>query len=61
MRSTWPNTARGCPPRRDVQAQEVTGYRWTFLFDNMVRYEVHSDVDGTAVLCWAQASPATRS
>lgn len=55
--STWPNTARGCPVAgQTYEAQEVTGYRWTFLFDNMVRYEVHSDVDGNDVaLCWAQS------
>lgn len=55
--TTWPNTARGCPaPGETYEAQEVTGYRWTFLFDNMVRYEVHSDVDGNnPVLCWAQS------
>ena len=28
------------------------GYRWSFTFDNMVRYEVHSGLTGTpAVLC----------
>lgn len=55
--STWPNTARGCPVAgQTYDAQEATGYRWTFLFDNMVRYEVHSDVDGNdVVLCWAQS------
>ena len=55
--TTWPNTARGCPvPGESYEAQEVSGYRWTFLFDNMVRYEVHSDVDGNdPVLCWAQS------
>lgn len=55
--TTWPNTARGCPvPGESYEAQEVTGYRWIFLFDNMIRYEVHSDVDGNdPVLCWAQS------
>ena len=55
--TTWPNTARGCPVAgQTYEAQEVTGYRWTFLFDNLVRYEVHSDVDGNdVVLCWAQS------
>jgi len=55
--TSWPNTARGCPVAGETYAaEEVSGYRWTFLFDNMVRYEVHSDVDGSgAVLCWAQS------
>lgn len=53
--TTWPNTALGCPVEGQTYVEEeVTGYRWTFLFDNLVRYEVHSRQDGSdPVLCWA--------
>ena len=43
----------GCPaPGQTYTAGLVNGYIWTFLFDNQVRYEVHSSLDGAqAVLC----------
>lgn len=53
--TTWPDSSLGCPvPGQPITPGEVAGYRWTFTFDNMVRYEVHSGVTGTpAVLCSA--------
>jgi hypothetical protein len=51
--TSWPDSSLGCPAAGQTYTPgTVNGYRWTFLFDNMVRYEVHSDQDGTpAVLC----------
>ncbi len=51
--TSWPDSSLGCPAAGETYtAGMVNGYRWTFLFDNMVRYEVHSDLDGSpAVLC----------
>ncbi len=53
--NVWPDSSLGCPvPGQPITPGEVAGYRWTFTFDNMVRYEVHSGVTGTpAVLCSA--------
>ncbi|RPI95833.1 MAG: hypothetical protein EHM39_11420, partial [Chloroflexi bacterium] len=51
--TSWLDSSLGCPTVGETYTQGmVNGYRWTFLFDNMVRYEVHSDLDGSpAVLC----------
>jgi hypothetical protein len=51
--TSWPDSSLGCPVAGQTYTSGVVnGYRWTFLFDNMVRYEVHSDLDGSpAVLC----------
>jgi len=51
--TSWPDTSMGCPVAGETPRPEVVhGYVWTFLFDNLVRYEVHSNLDGTmAVLC----------
>lgn len=51
--NVWPDSSLGCPaPGQAITPGEVAGYRWTFTFDNMVRYEVHSGVTGTpVVLC----------
>mgnify|MGYP005837517751 CR=1 FL=1 len=51
--ASWPDTSMGCPAAGETYRPEmVHGYRWTFLYDNLVRYEVHSNLDGTmAVLC----------
>ena len=45
----------GCPvPGHVYTPGLINGYEWSFLFDNMVRYYVHSDFTGTqAVLCRA--------
>jgi hypothetical protein len=53
--TSWPDRSLGCPSEgRIYQAGTVHGYRWTFEFDNRVRYEVHSSLDGQiAVLCSA--------
>ncbi len=49
----WEDSSLGCPKEGETYVQGiVAGYRWTFLFDNMVRYEVRSSFTGTpAVLC----------
>ncbi len=49
----WPDSSLGCPaPGQAITPGLVHGYRWSFTFDNMVRYEVHSGLTGTpAVLC----------
>ena len=51
--TSWPDSSLGCPVAGQTYTSGlINGYRWTFLFDNMVRYEVHSDMDGApAVLC----------
>ncbi len=51
--TSWPDSSLGCPaPGQAITPGLVHGYRWTFTFDNMVRYEVHSGLGGTpAVLC----------
>ena len=51
--TTWPDSSLGCTlPGQAITSGEVSGYRWTFTFDNMVRYEVHSGLFGTpVVLC----------
>lgn len=53
--TSWADTSMGCPVAgQTYQPGTVHGYRWTFEFDNRVRYEVHSSIDGTtAVLCSA--------
>ncbi len=54
--TSWPDSSMGCPVPEGtpVIEGEVNGYEWFFLFDNRVRYEVHSNFDGTqAVLCSA--------
>jgi hypothetical protein len=52
---TWPDSSLGCPaPGQPITPGQVSGYRWTFTFDNQVRYEVHSGLTGTpAVICSA--------
>ena len=49
----WPDSGLGCPaPGATVTPGVVPGYRFFFLFDNRVRYEVHTNLDGIqAVLC----------
>ena len=49
----WDDSSLGCPKEAETYVEGlVAGYRWTFLFDNMVRYEVHSSLTGTpAILC----------
>jgi hypothetical protein len=48
---TWPNAALGCPEAGKVYAQVITpGYRLDFAIDDQV-YAVHTDSDGTMVLC----------
>jgi len=51
--TSWPDSSLGCPaPGQAITPGLVHGYRWNFTFDNMVRYEVHSGLNGTpAVLC----------
>jgi hypothetical protein len=51
--TSWSDSSLGCPVAGQTYTPGiVNGYRWTFLFDNMVRYEVHSGLGGTpAVLC----------
>jgi hypothetical protein len=51
--TSWPDSSLGCPVAGQTYTPGVVnGYRWTFLFDNMVRYEVHSGLNGKpAVLC----------
>jgi len=59
----WEDSSLGCPVEGETyQPELVSGYRWTFTFDNMVRYEVHSGLDGApAVLCSAEnAGPTLR-
>ncbi len=54
--ASWPDTSMGCPVPEGtpVEQRTVNGYEWHFLFDNMVRYEVHSTLDGNdGVLCSA--------
>ncbi len=53
--TSWPDSSMGCTiPGQPITPGTVHGYRWTFTFDNMVRYEVHSGLLGTpAVLCGA--------
>jgi hypothetical protein len=50
---SWPDSSLGCPqPGQTATPGIVQGYRWTFLFSNQVRYEVHTGLTGTpAVLC----------
>ncbi|MCZ7541254.1 MAG: hypothetical protein M5U29_15350 [Anaerolineae bacterium] len=51
--TSWSDSSLGCPtPGQAITPGLVHGYRWSFTFDNMVRYEVHSGLAGTpAVLC----------
>ncbi len=51
----WESSSLGCPVAGQQYVSGVyDGYRWTFLFDNFVRYEVHSDLNGElVVLCSA--------
>jgi hypothetical protein len=51
--TSWPDTSMGCPSAGQTYTPGVVnGYSWTFLYDNLVRYEVHSELDGSpAVLC----------
>ncbi len=51
--TSWPDSSLGCPTLgQAITPGLVNGYRWTFTFDNMVRYEVHSGLNGVpAVLC----------
>lgn len=60
--TSWPDSSMGCPAADGVTVQPgiVYGYQWSLLYDNMVRYEVHSTLDGTqAVLCYTtNAAPA---
>ena len=53
--TTWSDSSMGCPaPGETPTPGLINGYVWTFTFDNMVRYEVHSNYTGTpAVLCGA--------
>lgn len=53
--STWPDSSLGCAaPGQSITPGSVSGYVWTFAFDNQVSYEVHSGLNGTpAVLCGA--------
>jgi len=58
--ASWPDSSLGCPVEGESYTEgTVHGYSWSFLFDNMVRYEVHSSLDGTQhVLCSSiSASP----
>ncbi len=52
---TWDSEHLGCPVEGESYARGVyNGYRWTFTFDNFVRYEVHSGLYGDpVVLCSA--------
>jgi hypothetical protein len=53
--TSWPDSSLGCPaPGQPITPGLVHGYRWTFTFDNKVRYQVHSSLTGApAVLCGA--------
>ncbi|WP_162909524.1 hypothetical protein [Aggregatilinea lenta] len=54
--TSWPDSTMGCPVPEGTPVEQgtVNGYEWYFLFDNQVRYEVHSNLTGTqAVLCSA--------
>lgn len=55
---TWEDSSLGCPsPGETYTPGEIYGYSWSFLFDNMVRYEVHSTTDGNqAVLCGSMSA-----
>ncbi|MCD4685388.1 MAG: hypothetical protein K8S97_05590, partial [Anaerolineae bacterium] len=55
----WTDSSLGCPQPGGVYAEGVfNGYIWTFLFDDFVRYEVHSGVFGEPVVLCTQASAA---
>jgi hypothetical protein len=56
--SSWPDSSLGCavPPGVTVEPGTVYGYRWSLLYDNMVRYEVHSNLDGTQVVLCSSAN-----
>ncbi|MBN1201674.1 MAG: hypothetical protein JXJ20_07460 [Anaerolineae bacterium] len=61
--SSWPDAGLGCPVAGQVYAEGIVhGYRFNFLMDNMVRYEVHTNLDGTQVaLCHStSAAPDAR-
>lgn len=51
----WDDSSLGCPTEGQTPISgSYSGYRWTFTFDNFVRYEVHSGVFGDpVVLCSA--------
>lgn len=51
--ASWEDSSLGCPVEGEAYTSEVVnGYRWTFTFDNFVRYEVHSGLFGDPiVLC----------
>ncbi|HML23660.1 MAG TPA: hypothetical protein PKD09_18535 [Aggregatilinea sp.] len=54
--TSWPDSSMGCPAPEGTPIVEgvINGYEWFFLFDNMVRYEVHSNLDASqVVLCSA--------
>lgn len=55
----WTDSSLGCPQPGGVYAQGVyNGYIWNFLFDDFVRYEVHSGVFGEPVVLCTQISAA---
>jgi len=57
---TWTDAALGCPREGESYAQVITdGYRWQFLMDDGIRYELHSDGNGASiVLCAELSQPA---
>lgn len=55
----WDDSSLGCPQPDGVYAQGVyNGYIWTFLFDDFIRYEVHSTLFAETVVLCTQASAA---
>ena len=51
----WGDSSLGCPVTGVTYTPgTVQGYRWTFLYNNFVRYEVHTGLNGDPiVLCTA--------
>lgn len=49
--AVWDDSSLGCPVAgEDYTEGNYSGYRWTFTFDNFVRYEVHSGLYGDPVM-----------
>lgn len=58
--AVWEDSSLGCPvPGTVYTPGTVQGYRWTFLYSNFVRYEVHTGLEGEPkVLCTATNTAA---
>lgn len=57
--TTWADTSLGCPKEGETYTDgAVPGFAWRFLLDDGLRYAVHSNADGTAiVLCETLSRP----